>query len=78
VKRLNEQVTRNRKRFPEDFMFQLSEEEDANKRSQFATSRSWGGRRNAPYAFTEQGVAMLSSPPEQPGRKIGYTTAQDR
>src|SRR5512134_10399 len=61
VKRLNEQVARNRKRFPEDFMFQLSEEEDANLRSQFATSRSWGGRRTAPYAFTEQGVAMLSS-----------------
>ena len=136
VKRLNEQVARNRKRFPEDFMFQLSEEEDANLRSQFATSRSWGGRRTAPYAFTEQGVAMLSSvlrspravqvnieimrafvrlrrilqtnadlakkldaleakydgqfkvvfqairelmsPPEQPRRKIGYTTAQDR
>ncbi|HET7294200.1 MAG TPA: ORF6N domain-containing protein [Vicinamibacteria bacterium] len=61
VKRLNEQVRRNRERFPEDFMFELSNEEDANLRSQFATSRSWGGRRTAPCAFTEQGVAMLSS-----------------
>ncbi len=42
-------------------MFQLDEEEFANLRSQFATSSFWGGRRHAPYAFTEQGVAMLSS-----------------
>jgi hypothetical protein len=61
VKRLNQQVGRNRGRFPEDFQFQLSEEEHANLRLQFATSSSWGGRRAAPYAFTEQGVAMLSS-----------------
>jgi hypothetical protein len=61
VKRLNEQVRRNRDRFPGDFMFQLSGEEDANLRSQTATSSSWGGRRRAPFAFTEQGVAMLSS-----------------
>jgi len=61
VRRLNEQVGRNRDRFPEDFMFQLSREEHANLKSQFATSSSWGGRRTAPYAFTEQGVAMLSS-----------------
>jgi hypothetical protein len=60
VKRFNEQVARNRDRFPEDFMFQLSVEEHVNLRSQFATS-SWGGRRYPPYAFTEQGVAMLSS-----------------
>ncbi len=58
--RLNEQVTRNRERFPEDFMFRLSAEEFANLRSQIAIS-SWGGRRHAPRAFTEQGVAMLSS-----------------
>ncbi len=54
-------VKRNIERFPEDFMFPLSDEEFANLKSQFATS-SWGGlRRAAPYAFTEQGVAMLSS-----------------
>lgn len=61
VGRLNEQVARKRNRFPEDFMFQLSEAEYANLKSQFAISSSWGGRRSPPYAFTEQGVAMLSS-----------------
>ena len=60
TKRLNEQVKRNIGRFPDDFMFQLTEEEFENLRSQFATS-SWGGRRVAPYAFTEHGVLMLSS-----------------
>ena len=60
TRRLNEQVRRNRERFPEDFMFQLSKEEVANLKSQFATS-SWGGTRKLPYVFTEQGVAMLSS-----------------
>jgi ORF6N domain len=59
VKRLNEQVRRNLKRFPDDFMFLLTRQEVVNLRSQFATS-SWGGRRYVPYAFTEQGVAMLS------------------
>ena len=54
-------VKRNSDRFPEDFMFQLSREEFADLKSQFVTS-SWGGlRRAAPYAFTEQRVAMLSS-----------------
>jgi len=54
-------VKRNASRFPEDFMFQLSRDEFANLKSQIVTS-SWGGlRRAAPYAFTEQGVAMLSS-----------------
>ena len=53
-------VKRNIDRFPVDFMFQLSEEEFSNLRSQIVSS-SWGGRRTAPYAFTEQGVAMLSS-----------------
>jgi hypothetical protein len=54
-------VKRNIERFPEDFMFQLSEEEFENLKSQFVIS-SWGGMRRAtPYAFTEQGVAMLSS-----------------
>jgi hypothetical protein len=59
VKRLNEQVKRNTERFPTEFCFQLSEEERQNLKSQYATS-SWGGRRTKPYAFTEQGVAMLS------------------
>ena len=54
-------VKRNIARFPEDFMFQLTEEEFYNLKSQFVIS-SWGGLRRAkPYAFTEQGVAMLSS-----------------
>jgi len=54
-------IKRNIERFPEDFMFQLSAGEFANLKSQIVTS-SWGGlRRAAPYAFTEQGVAMLSS-----------------
>jgi len=60
--RLNEQVKRNIERFPDDFMFQLTKEEFDNLKSQFATSSSgWGGRRKLPYAFTEQGIAMLSS-----------------
>ena len=62
TRRLNEQVKRNLTRFPADFMFQLSDEEAENLRSQFATSStSHGGRRYLPYVFTEQGVAMLSS-----------------
>ncbi len=76
TKRLNEQVKRNIKRFPSDFMFQLTKEEaenlisqnaiscskikTKNLKSQIATSR-YGGTRKLPYAFTEQGVAMLSS-----------------
>lgn len=60
--RLNEQVKRNRGRFPRDFMFQLTAEEASSLRSQIAISNSSrGGRRHRPYAFTEQGVAMLSS-----------------
>jgi hypothetical protein len=60
TKRLNEQVVRNRKRFPEDFMFQLTGEEADFLRSQTATSKR-GGRRYLPYVFTQEGVAMLSS-----------------
>lgn len=60
TRRLNEQVKRNIERFPDDFMFQLSKEELDNLMSQNATS-SWGGTRKLPYAFTEQGIAMLSS-----------------
>ena len=73
TKRLNQQVTRNKKRFPNDFMFRLTKEEteslrshfvnsDPNLRLQIATSSlGHGGRRHLPYAFTEQGVAMLST-----------------
>ena len=60
--RLNEQVVRNRERFPEDFAYQLTQQEVAFLISQNAISRSsHGGRRKRPWAFTEQGVAMLSS-----------------
>ena len=59
TKRINEQVKRNLNRFPNDFMFQLTEIEWENLMSQNATS-SWGGRRKLPFAFTEQGVAMLA------------------
>jgi hypothetical protein len=74
VSRLNEAVKRNIERFPADFMFQLTADEMENLRSQLVTSKSTpnlksqiaissshGGRRTLPYAFTEQGVAMLSS-----------------
>ena len=54
-------VRRNLNRFPSDFMFRLQRREFENLRSQFGTSSSWGGRRHLPYAFTEHGVAMLSS-----------------
>lgn len=59
VKVLNQAVKRNIKRFPSDFMFQLTKEEWDNLKSQFVTS-SWGGIRKLPFAFTEQGLAMLS------------------
>ena len=84
TKRLNEAVKRNRDRFPEDFMFQLSKEELANWRSQIATSNpsTKMGLRRPPYVFTEHGVAMLSSvysivkhlidPPPKPQRKMGF------
>jgi len=61
AKVLNQAVRRNRRRFPPDFMFQLDAVEARDLRSQIVTSSSWGGRRHRPYAFTEQGVAMLSS-----------------
>jgi hypothetical protein len=60
TKQLKRQVRRNIERFPEDFMFELSEQEFENLRSQIGTS-NWGGTRYLPMAFTEQGVAMLSS-----------------
>ena len=62
TKRFNEQVKRNLDRFPEDFMFQLTEEEFAALRSQFATSNlGRGGRRYLPYAFTEHGAIMAAA-----------------
>jgi hypothetical protein len=62
VKRLNEAVKRKSQRFPKDFMFELTEEERNSLRSQIATSKKGrGGTRYLPFAFTEQGVAMLSS-----------------
>ncbi|MEX0810985.1 MAG: ORF6N domain-containing protein [Chitinophagales bacterium] len=62
TRRLNEQVKRNNKRFPEDFMFQLTEKELEDWKSQYATSnKEKMGMRKLPYVFTEQGVAMLSS-----------------
>jgi hypothetical protein len=60
TKVLKQAVRRNIRRFPSDFMFELTKEEFQNLRSQFVTS-SWGGSRYVPMAFTEQGVAMLSS-----------------
>jgi len=62
VKALNQAVKRNRDRFPLDFMFRLTAQEARSLKSQIVTSKvGRGGRRTAPYAFTEQGVAMLSS-----------------
>lgn len=61
TKQLVRAVKRNVFRFPDDFMFQLSKDEFDNLRYHFGTSSHWGGRRYPPYAFTEQGVAMLSS-----------------
>jgi ORF6N domain len=62
TKRLNEQVKRNAERFPEDFVFQLTEEEAESLRSQIATSNgSRGGRRYRPYAFTEHGAIMAAN-----------------
>ncbi|MBI4601315.1 MAG: ORF6N domain-containing protein [Planctomycetes bacterium] len=61
TKALVRALRRNLDRFPADFMFQLTTTEFENLRYQFGTSSSWGGRRHRPHAFTEQGVAMLSS-----------------
>jgi hypothetical protein len=66
TKRLVQSVKRNVERFPKDFMFQLTDRELTILRSQIVTS-SWGGRRVPPYAFTEQGVAMLSAVLKSPG-----------
>jgi len=60
TRRLNEQVRRNRKRFPDDFLFELTVEEFADLKSHFATS-SWGGRRKLRWAFTEHGAIMAAT-----------------
>jgi hypothetical protein len=60
TRRLNEQVRRNQERFPADFIFELTNAEFANLKSQFATS-SWGGRRKRPLAFTEHGAIMAAT-----------------
>ena len=60
VKALNQQVARNRDRFPQDFVFRLAPAEWDNLRSQFVTA-SWGGRRTPPLAFTEHGALMAAS-----------------
>lgn len=60
TRELNKAVNRNKTRFPSDFMFQLTKDEFINLKFQYGTS-SWGGTRKLPFAFTEQGVAMLSS-----------------
>jgi hypothetical protein len=61
TKALIQAVKRNLDRFPASFMFQLTLDEFSNLRSQFVTSRGWGGRRHLPYAFTEHGAVMLAS-----------------
>ena len=61
TKRLKEAVRRNLKRFPGDFMFELTKKEFESLRSQIASSNKRGGTRYMPFAFTEQGVAMLAS-----------------
>ena len=60
TRRLNEQVRRNRERFPDDFLIELNAAEFVHLKSQFATS-SWGGRRKLPFAFTEHGAIMAAS-----------------
>ena len=70
VRVLNQAVKRNIKRFPSDFMFQLTKEEWENLKSQFVIS-SWGGIRKLPYAFTEQGLAMLSGILNRDSQSLG-------
>ena len=82
TKVLIQAVKRNIFRFPVDFMFQLTDEEFSDLKSQIVTS-SWGGRRYAPYAFTEQGVAIdairaLMKVEEKPKRKIGFSVERER
>lgn len=75
--RLNEQIKRNKKRFPEDFMFRLNREENIVLTSQIAISKNGrGGRRTLPYAFTEQGVVMLRSK-QRTGHSGEYSNNQN-
>jgi len=67
TKNLNLAVTRNRDRFPDDFMFRLNAQGFAHSRLQIETSKSRGGRRYLPYAFTQEGIAMLFSVPQEGG-----------
>ena len=86
-KALIQAIKRNIERFPDDFIFQLNDREFENLKSQIVTS-SWGGLRRAnPYAFTEQGVAMLSGvlrskraihPPEAKRGKIGFGRGKEK
>lgn len=71
TKRLNQQVRRNRERFPPDFLFELTPEELASLKMHFATS-SWGGRRTLPLAFTEHGAIMAATVLNSP-RAVGMT-----
>jgi hypothetical protein len=68
TKVLNQAVRRNKDRFPDEFICQLSKDENDSLRSQSVTSKRRGGRRYLPYAFTEQGVAMLSTALNSTGR----------
>ncbi|MRW89337.1 hypothetical protein GJ699_05015 [Duganella sp. FT80W] len=72
ARRLNEQVRRNRERFPVDFIFELNADELGILKSQIATSR-WGGRRKIPLAFTEHGAIMAAT-----ARPIGFVVHQDK
>jgi hypothetical protein len=82
TKRLNEQLRRNRSRFPSDFAFQLTAEELTNLRSQIATSSFHGGRRYRPWVFTEHGALMLGrarspSAPQRTARRSVPTTKRE-
>lgn len=79
TKRLNEQIKRNLERFPADFMLQLTAEEAANLRSQFATSSSsHGGRRYMPLAFTEHGAIMAATVLNSPSGRLTTAIARRR
>jgi hypothetical protein len=82
TKRLNEQVRRNRSRFPSDFAFQLTAEELTNSRSQIATSSFHGGSRYRPWVFTEHGALMFGrarspSAPQRTARRSVPTTKRE-
>ena len=78
TKRLNEQVKRNIERFPEDFMFQLTKGEWVILQSQITTAKKIRMKRSLPYAFTENGVAMLSSVLRSPLAELQDNRTQKR